>query len=666
MLARTTALVLSSFLIVASLVAQQGTVTTIAGVPGEGGNRDGEPRVATFNKPTWLDVARGGAEDGQIFVVDRVNGVIRRIQNSRVSTMRIAANYWEQNAPLYPFDFGGPLGGGIVIEPAGGGCGAGPWDRGFFVSSSGTKRVALVSPGGTLADRDGAAVVVIPGIPNGVARSWNYPGGISDLSARALYIADPESHLIWRVGFTLSLEACPQPRPPEVFAGAPGQPGSNDGAALAARFREPRGVAAGPDGSVYVADSGNHTIRKIARNGTVTTVAGEAGVPGDGLRLNLPSGIDVDANGVVYFADTNNHSIRRLTPDGTLSTVAGLAYAPGSEDGVGSAARFNGPVGVRVMADGGLLVADTSNHTIRRITFAPLPRRRTIAPHSFESAAFSWKDSGTPVRVRASADGDRWSEWQTLRVDHDLAGDGFVYSGIIHFGEEMKMIETDVDVKPAFFPIPERRPRQIAESYRFGSLEIVSRTDWGCPDGEGSRWTPAITTVTHAIVHHTAGANAVPDWAAEVRNIWQFHTVDRGWGDIGYNFLIDPNGVVYEGRAGGDGSIGAHFSCRNTNTAGVSLLGTYSTTPPTAAALASLRAILRELTSRFGLDPMSISVHVPSGLTMPVIASHRDGNDSPLTCTRTECPGDALYALLPAIRAEVAGRGPMRRRAQRP
>ena len=153
-------------------------------------------------------------------------------------------------------------------------------------------------------------------------------------------------------------------------------------------------------------------------------------------------------------------------------------------------------------------------------------------------------------------------------------------------------------------------------------------------------------------------------------NIWYFHTFTNGWGDIGYNFLIDPNGVIYEGRAGGSGAIGAHFSCRNTNTVGVALLGTYSNVSPSAEALGSLEKLLADLCKLNAIDPTAIVYHAPSQLTLPTILGHRDGNPSTQTCTRTECPGDVLYSMLPLIRSDVASiisaPPPPRRRAARP
>ncbi|HEV8658369.1 MAG TPA: N-acetylmuramoyl-L-alanine amidase, partial [Thermoanaerobaculia bacterium] len=206
-------------------------------------------------------------------------------------------------------------------------------------------------------------------------------------------------------------------------------------------------------------------------------------------------------------------------------------------------------------------------------------------------------------------------------------------------------------------------PAAIAGEIAGATLKIRTRVEWQCPDGEGSpRWTPAYTTVTHAVVHHTAGSNALPDWENEVRNIWYYHTFTNAWGDIGYNFLIDPNGVIYEGRAGGAGAIGAHFSCRNSNTVGVGLLGTFTAERPTDAALSSLKTLLAEITAKNSIDPTAIVHHPSSGLDLPTILGHRDGNVPGATCTITECPGYVLYSFLPLLRSELTIRPPSARR----
>jgi hypothetical protein len=286
-----------------------------------------------------------------------------------------------------------------------------------------------------------------------------------------------------------------------------------------------------------------------------------------------------------------------------------------------------------------------------------------VASQPFESAAVSWSASAT-VRIRVSADGEKWSEWITPAMDADSDRN---LTAITHFGAPQRFIEYAFDgtvdgVTVTTFPAS---ARSIAATQVSG---IRTRVEWGCPEGEQSpQWTPAYSKVTHAVVHHTAGANSVPDWDAEVRSIWHLHTFTNGWGDIGYNYLIDPNGVVYEGRAGGDGAIGAHFSCRNTNTVGIALLGTYTDVTPTSAALASLESVLAELCQKNAIAPLSMMVHAPTQLLLPTIIGHRDGNPSTTTCSKTECPGDVLYALLPSIRSDVAARlpAPPRRRVVR-
>ncbi|HEY3057254.1 MAG TPA: N-acetylmuramoyl-L-alanine amidase [Thermoanaerobaculia bacterium] len=296
------------------------------------------------------------------------------------------------------------------------------------------------------------------------------------------------------------------------------------------------------------------------------------------------------------------------------------------------------------------------------------------AEEPFEAVGLSWSSgSNVSVRVRVSTDRVDWSDWMALEIDGDLtdATEGRYVSAITHFGSAKRYIEYSFDepvdrvTLTLFPPATPHRERLTTNALTYGSLEIRSRVDWACPDGEGSpRWTPAYTTVTHAVVHHTAGSNSLPDWETEVRNIWYYHTFSNAWGDIGYNFLIDPNGVIYEGRAGGAGAIGAHFSCRNSNTVGIALLGTFMTERPTDAALSILKSLLAEIIAKNSIDPTAIVRHPSSGLDLPTILGHRDGNVPGATCTITVCPGDVVYAILPLLRSELVYRPPtVRRRA---
>jgi len=175
---------------------------------------------------------------------------------------------------------------------------------------------------------------------------------------------------------------------------------------------------------------------------------------------------------------------------------------------------------------------------------------------------------------------------------------------------------------------------------------VVSRTGWECPDGADSPgWTPEYENFTHIIIHHTATPNTDTNWAARVRSIWNYHTYDNGWGDVGYNYLIDPEGIIYEGRAGGDDVVGGHASGHNTGTMGVAFLGTFSDVEPTDAALDSAESLLAWKCSQKGIGPLENSTDY-AGSNYANIAGHQD-------LAATECPGEDLYSLLPAMRQNV-------------
>jgi len=171
---------------------------------------------------------------------------------------------------------------------------------------------------------------------------------------------------------------------------------------------------------------------------------------------------------------------------------------------------------------------------------------------------------------------------------------------------------------------------------------IEGRLDW-CPDGScPTDPTPEfVANPTHIIVHHTAGTNTATDWAAVVRSIWDFHVNVNGWDDIGYNFLVDPNGMVYEGR--GDGRLGAHFCAQNGGTVGICVMGDFTSIQPTDEAVGSLEDFLAWDCCDKNIDPLGSGFHGASGLTLPFISGHRDG-------CMTSCPGDMFYPLLPGVR----------------
>jgi len=174
--------------------------------------------------------------------------------------------------------------------------------------------------------------------------------------------------------------------------------------------------------------------------------------------------------------------------------------------------------------------------------------------------------------------------------------------------------------------------------------QFETRQDW-CPAGNcPPNPDPSPTTVSHLIVHHSAGTNASSDWAGVVRSIWDYHVNTNGWSDIGYNWLVDPNGVLYEGR--GDNILGAHFCGTNTGTMGVCVMGDFTNISPTDDAKSILTDLLSWKICDINADPLGSSFHAASSQTLNNISGHQDG------CS-TECPGNTFYPELGTVRNNV-------------
>jgi hypothetical protein len=194
--------------------------------------------------------------------------------------------------------------------------------------------------------------------------SSNHPFGIAIDREGNVYVSDSFIPVI-------------QKQAPEgqvtTFAGT-GDLGHSDGAGTVASFSPLMKLAADAEGNVYVAEPLNNIIRKISRIGVVTTLAGKARAygaedgPGEEARFSQPCGIAVDRAGDIYVADSGNSTIRRITPTGFVTTLAGKAGVPGSIDGVGDQARFARPIDIAVDSAGNIYVADMGNYLLRRVT----------------------------------------------------------------------------------------------------------------------------------------------------------------------------------------------------------------------------------------------------------------------------------------------------------
>jgi sugar lactone lactonase YvrE len=213
----------------------------------------------------------------------------------------------------------------------------------------------------------------------GSGARFAHPSDVAVDAAGNLYIADTGNNTVRKVTSpVMSNIALPPPPFGTVtnLAGQAGVSGSSDGSGTGANFNHPAGIAVDNAGNVYVADTDNNEIRKVTALGVVTTLAGQAGRTGsaDGsgsaASFNGPSGIVADTAGDLYVADTLNHTIRKVTSAGVVTTIAGVAGASGLADGTNSAARFHGPQGLAIDSSNNLFVADTNNNAIRRIVTA--------------------------------------------------------------------------------------------------------------------------------------------------------------------------------------------------------------------------------------------------------------------------------------------------------
>jgi YD repeat-containing protein len=203
------------------------------------------------------------------------------------------------------------------------------------------------------------------GGPAGAAQ-LNNPSAVVVAPDGTAYVSETSGHRVRRVGPDGIVT---------TVAGSGSAGSTGDGKpATTARLNFPRQLALGPDGTLYIADSANHRIRRVGPDGTMTTAAGTgtAGSDGDGgpasaAQLNTPFGVAVGPDGGLYIGDTNNHRVRRVAPDGTLTTAMGTGTAGyGGDGGPAAAAGVNAPRGVAVGPDGDLRITDSNNFRLRR------------------------------------------------------------------------------------------------------------------------------------------------------------------------------------------------------------------------------------------------------------------------------------------------------------
>ena len=330
-------------------ISASGVVTTLAG-SGAVGAADGTGTSATFQGPAALAVDAAG----NVYVTDQFNATIRKITPSgTVSTYAGSpgtAGSADGTGSAARFD--NPL--GIAVDGFGN----------LYVGDGNNFTIRKIAPGGIVTTFAGTAGSNGSADGVGPAAQFTQPQGLSTDGAGNLYVADTSSSTIRLITPTAQVT---------TLAGTAGTNGHADGSGAAASFFYPAGVAADGIGNVYVADSGNTAVRKIAPGAVVTTVAGlvpifgNADGSGSAAQFQQPFGITSDSAGNLYVADQLAETIRMVSPQSVVTTLAGSPNNVSDADGVGTAAGFSRPMGISADPNGNLYVADALGNTIRRI-----------------------------------------------------------------------------------------------------------------------------------------------------------------------------------------------------------------------------------------------------------------------------------------------------------
>lgn len=332
------------------LVTSGGVVSTFAGSPGNLGSTDATGTSALFYQPAGIAISSAGT----LYVADYFNNTIRQISSGGtvITLAGLAGTTGSADGTGNSARFWNPQ--GVAVDSTGT----------VYIADTANSAIRLMTSAGVVTTLAGSPS---EGSANGATTSARFynPRNVAVDTSSNLYVADTQNSVIRKIT-PLGVVS--------VLAGTVGVFGSADGLGANALFSGPQGVAVDSAGNVYVADTGNNTIRKITSGGMVGTLAGLAGSPGnaDGTGTSAhfygPAGVAVDSANNVYVADTWNHTIRKITSGGVSSTLAGLAGTCGTFDGTNSSARFNCPTGVAVDGSGNLYVADYNNDTIRKVT----------------------------------------------------------------------------------------------------------------------------------------------------------------------------------------------------------------------------------------------------------------------------------------------------------
>jgi N-acetylmuramoyl-L-alanine amidase-like protein len=302
----------------------------------------------------------------------------------------------------------------------------------------------------------------------------------------------------------------------------------------------------------------------------------------------------------------------------------------------------------------------------------PLHGERTLAaaqPARFDMVGLHWRGPGS-VAFRTRSTAGRWSAWQPAAPEAEDLPDspsrGWRLGNPYWVGASdriaYRLRGRVTRLRAYFIESPEERI-PLRRFSMTGSPPLISRTAWGANEAIRRAAPTYARSIQLAVVHHTAGTNSytAAQSASIVRGIEVYHVKGNGWNDIGYNFLVDKYGQVFEGRYGGvdKNVIGAHAEGFNTGSVGVALIGTYQTTAPTTAEKTALTNLLAWRLDVAHVDPLSTLTYASGGnarfpagtpVFLRAVSGHRDTGF-------TTCPGAVLYGQLGALARQAAATG---------
>jgi hypothetical protein len=287
-------------------------------------------------------------------------------------------------------------------------------------------------------------------------------------------------------------------------------------------------------------------------------------------------------------------------------------------------------------------------------------------------SAYSFQNELLEVEIRFKVD-QKWLSWQKMSEDHHGGGEIedrqiFVLQPIYHPIQAWQIRTKNQPLESLFlrfFWAPKGNSIQTKKLVKRAKQDsskqgctcplppICDRDCW-CPNGNCPPPNAySSNSPTHLIVHHSAGFTNYNDYQWVVSYYWDLHVNTNGWSDIGYNWLVDPNGIIYEAR--GSGNLGAHFSCLNEATVGLCFIGDYRNNAVADSGLSALAKMLLYESCLNGIELTGSSLHSTSQLSLKHISGHRDANSAAVGCPKgTTCPGQVLYDKLDSLALDLS------------